>query len=174
MGYRKESVEFHFSYCDVKITSIHFANHANIIFGGSKLQKKFYGLPCGKCWVSRPLLSHLQVAPDMRVADSGPFSREILVTRFFFRRNSDGGGKSSFPGENIFWPSQTILQNTYWAGNWRNNFSSSSFLLVNSVFLSFRLHVQVVDTKDKRSFLQFTFVDWKMWNNVTLIFLGML
>ena len=45
------------------------------------------------------------------------------------------------------------------------------FLLVNSVFLSFRLHVQVVDTKDKRSFLQFTFVDWKMWN-VTLIFFG--
>ena len=41
MGYRVESVELHFSYCDVKITSFHFANHVNIILFGSKLQSNF-------------------------------------------------------------------------------------------------------------------------------------
>ena len=41
MGHHVESVELHFSYCDVKITSFHFANHANIILFGSKLQSNF-------------------------------------------------------------------------------------------------------------------------------------
>ena len=56
-----------------------------------------------------------------------------------------------------------MLQNTYRAENWRNDFSSSSFLLVNSVFLSFRLHIMVVVTKGRRSFLQVTPNCEMMW-----------
>ena len=130
----------------------------------------FNGLPYGKCWVSRPLLSHLQVAPD-----SGSFSGAILIVagKVLFRRNLSGTvlfqekfwwwQEKFFFRRKHFLRAQTILQNTYWAENWRNNFSSSSFLLVNSVFLSFRLHVMVVVTKGKRSFLQVTPKCEMMW-----------
>ena len=126
MGYRVESIEFNFSFCNAKITAFHFANHANILLG-SKLQSNFQWVTV---WKVLSFTTTLEPSASRTWYDSG-------WQWFFFKMNSYSDSKSSFTGENIFWRAQTMLQNTYRAENWRNNFSSSSFLLVNSVFLKF-------------------------------------